>query len=441
MRSIGLDVLIAGTVSGDEPARRSDGGPAPIIRLAPRGLLVRARTRANMTAWRPQPVPDPSLPQALPAPEPGRTRTGPLARLNRLTTTLDYYRQGIGLVRAARPALVHCNDYNTVWIGIAAKALCGAIVIYDSHELWPDRNNRPESRPWLIACEALFVRAADRVITASPGYAAAMAQRYRIPAPAVIRNIPVGGAADTVGDSSPSHSLNAPVAAYVGGLMPGRGLEEAIAATALVANMRLWLTGPGRPAYVDALRRLAVREGVAERVEFRPPVGPDEVVASLRGADVGLALIQPICRSYALTLPNKLFEYARAEIPLLATRLPVIAQVVQEHGIGLLAEPGDPHSVAAGLRHILVPETHARLKMAIRAFAADNTWQRESLALAALYREVMDEPSSRWPAPPRSPSDTTSLGPASHRRPYSVQADCFRITDLQFSGGDKAGRR
>ena len=40
---------------------------------------------------------------------------------------------------------------------------------------------------------------------------------------------------------------------------------------------------------------------------------------------MGLCLIQPICRSYELTLPNKLFEYACAGLPILASDLPVIA--------------------------------------------------------------------------------------------------------------------
>ena len=58
------------------------------------------------------------------------------------------------------------------------------------HELWPDRNGRPEWRPWLLACERLFVRLADATITTSPGYAELIARRYRVLPPVVVRNIP-----------------------------------------------------------------------------------------------------------------------------------------------------------------------------------------------------------------------------------------------------------
>ena len=40
-------------------------------------------------------------------------------------------------------------------------------------------------------------------------------------------------------------------------------------------------------------------------------------------------LIEPVCRSYELTLPNKLFEYAAAGLPMLSSDLPVIGALVR----------------------------------------------------------------------------------------------------------------
>ncbi len=170
----------------------------------------------------------------------GRPRprpAGPSAALRqippRLLVTGSFYFQGIARVVRRRPALVHANDYNTMWIGVAAKLLVGSRVIYDCHELWADRNGRPEWRPWLIACEALFVRVADVTITASPGYAQAIASRYRVAPPRVVRNIP------RVPLHAPGRNgnRNPPVAVYLGGVMPGRGLEQAIEALRLAPEM------------------------------------------------------------------------------------------------------------------------------------------------------------------------------------------------------------
>ena len=141
-----------------------------------------------------RPGPRPRLARRVAAPA-GWRRAG--LRVHRALTTADYYRQGIGAVRALRPSLLHCNDWNTMWIGVAAKLTRGTHVVYDSHELWADRNGRPELRAWLVAAEALFVRVADEVVTTSPGYADELARRYRIPAADVVRNLPAGAPPDS----------------------------------------------------------------------------------------------------------------------------------------------------------------------------------------------------------------------------------------------------
>jgi glycosyltransferase involved in cell wall biosynthesis len=363
----GYEAVVVGVVSAAVRARRGAVGGAPLIRLDPGAALRRRRRAAPVsTAADGEPRRD--------------AREGALAALRRTALALDFYRQGIGAIRALRPQLVHCNDWNTMWIGVAAKALTSARVVYDAHELWADRNGRREPRPWLLAAEALFVRVADEVVTTSPGYAAVLARRYRTRAPRVVRNIPAAG---------PAHNGAAPASAaelaYLGGVMPGRGLEQAIEALRLVPEVRLAVTGPGSEAYRAALRAHAERHGVADRVELRPPVPPNAVVGALAGARVGLCLIQPICRSYELTLPNKLLEYAAAGLPVLASDLPVIAAVTREHDLGEVVPPGDAAAIAAGIRRLLEPARNADCRRNAERFARTATWERERRILRAAY--------------------------------------------------------
>src|SRR5207245_1070413 len=102
-----------------------------------------------------------------------------------------------------------------------------------------------------------------------------------------------------------------------------------------VPDVRLRLLGPGAPEYRRHLFELARTAGVEERLDFAEAVPPGQVVDSLRSADVGLSLIQPVCLSYELTLPNKLFEYLSAGLPVLGTDLPMIGEFVRAHGVGL----------------------------------------------------------------------------------------------------------
>jgi glycosyltransferase involved in cell wall biosynthesis len=263
----------------------------------------------------------------------------------------------------------------------------GTAVIYDAHELWADRNLRPEPRWWLLACEWLFLRTAHVTLATSPGHAEEIARRYRVPPPRVIRNIPVRAPAGPGAGRGQRGDANAVV--YVGALTRNRGLEVAISALAWVPEARLRLVGPARDGYEAELTELARRLGVLDRVEFAGAVAPAEVAGAIGGASVGLALIQPSCLSYELSLPNKLFEYALAGVPVLGSDLPVIGEYVRERGLGLVARADDVADVAAKLSEMLEPDRNAALREAVGAAAEELDWERESALLREAYKDAL----------------------------------------------------
>ena len=407
LRGLGYRVLVAGVVSSEEAERRLSLGGTAVVRLAPGEGLRRKFRSGSAAPDPPAPAPAASAPAA-PAPAPAPAAPAPAARapapapapmeilghidpkspspgfvtrVRRTALTLAYYAEGIRLAVRVRPALVHANDYNTMWIGVAAKLLLGVPLIYDCHELWPDRNGRPEWRPWLIACEALFVRLADATITASPGYAQAIASRYRVPPPRVVRNIPRASL------HAPGRNGNrtAPVAVYLGGVMPGRGLEQAIQALRLAPQLRIRVIGPGRAPYRASLERMARAAGVADRLEIREAVPLSEALESIAECEMGLMLIQPVCRSYELTLPNKLFEYAAAGLPILASDLPVIGAVVRSEGIGEVVPADDIERIALAMQRLADHDVNAPLRERAVAFAQRETWDTERAVLAGAY--------------------------------------------------------
>jgi glycosyltransferase involved in cell wall biosynthesis len=365
----------------------------PILRLEPTSPFAWARSLQRRFSRGSGPA---AAERHDPEPEPTGS-ANPLMRaairIHRWIRTLDFYRRAIKVVREIRPALIHCNDYNTMWVGVAARLMGGSTVVYDSHELWPDRNQRPEPRWWLIACEFLFVHLAHRTITASPGYAEVMARRYRISPPGVIRNIPdssmLPSAVRSENGDSPAGDGDR-LALYVGALTTGRGLELSIMALSHIDDVRLRLVGPARPAYLKQLVDLARSEGVADRVEFAGAVSPAELVETISEASVGLALIQPVCLSYRMSLPNKVFEYVAAGLPVLGSDLPAISALVNEHRIGLVAEPGEVQDVALKLGEMLEPERNSAFRDAARRAADILNWDREAELLAHEYREAVE---------------------------------------------------
>jgi glycosyltransferase involved in cell wall biosynthesis len=316
---------------------------------------------------------------------PGASRAPtPLARLSRLTTTLSYYRRAIATLRRWRPRILHCNDYNTMWVGVAAKLLWGAAVVYDSHELWPDRNGRSEPRAWLLACEALFVRMADQVLTTSPAHAEAIAARYRRPAPIVVRNV-----SDRSVDGERPSELPRNSIVYAGAVTTGRGLEQAIEALPNAAGVGLEVLGPGREQFRRGLLALAESAGVADRFELAPAVPPAELIPRIAGAAAGLALIQPICRSYELSLPNKLFDYLAAGLPVLASDLPEIGRFVADSGLGLVVPPTDTDAIAAAMLELTDPVRSRTFRRAVTEARAELSWERERARLVDVHRAAL----------------------------------------------------
>jgi glycosyltransferase involved in cell wall biosynthesis len=401
LRELGYRPQILGVVSEQVRERHATIQGFPVTRLAPGSPLSWVRTRLGGSRTLSTAGPATG---ALPGGSGAGARRSIAVRLHRWFRTIDFYRRAIVMVRGLRPALIHCNDYNTMWVGVAARLIGGTAVVYDAHELWADRNGRPEPRWWLLACEFLFVRCAHQTITASPGYAEIMARRYRIPLPKVIRNIPANGPADrpapagtesSTADSSPDGA--APVAVYVGALTTGRGLEIAIRALAQVPEARLRLVGPGHDGYRAELGELARRVGVADRVEVAAAVSPELLVDAIREASVGLALIQPVCLSYRMSLPNKLFEYVTAGLPVLGSDLPSIGRLISEHRIGLVAQPDEAADVAAKLSTMLEPARNEEFRRAVRAAAEQLRWESESRLLAASYVEAAVRARAREP--------------------------------------------
>ena len=145
------------------------------------------------------------------------------------------------------------------------------------------------------------------------------------------------------------------------------------------------MLGPSGDAYRHALERLAIDRGVAERVRFLPPVAPHEIRRHAVGADAGIATIQGTFLSYRYALPNKLFDYLHAGLPIVASDFPDMRELIDRYGVGAVCDPTSPQSVAAAIDRVAGdPAMRARA----RAAARDFTWENEREKLLGLVREL-----------------------------------------------------
>ncbi|MEX2554705.1 MAG: glycosyltransferase [Actinomycetota bacterium] len=310
---------------------------------------------------------------------------------------------GRGFARAARsvPAEVyHAHDLNTLEPAWRAARAHSARLVFDAHELYTEMPGlgAGERERWRRV-ERRLIGEADAVIVPSPARGDVLAERYAIEQPVVVMNCPPGSTPPDPA-ASPIAGLrrgSEPLLVYAGGFTTGRGLENLVLATRMLDAGRTVMIGWG-PLEAE-LRALVERERVGDRVAFYGPIDPDDVVAVVAGADVGLAPYLPVGLNNLLAAPNKLFEYLHAGLAVAASDLPDIRRIVSEHEVGELFDAADPGSIASAVRRLVSPAGRlSEVRGRAAAAAARFTWQAQARILVETYERI----ASARPAASRS---------------------------------------
>jgi len=322
---------------------------------------------------------------------------GHLMLFHRQSCFFSFYCDAYKATAGKRYDIYHAHDLNTLPVAYLAAKRDKAKLVYDSHELYVERNKlHPSSRLWkfvLRFLESFLERRADAVITVNETLAEVMAKRYRIPRPGVVMNTPARlerSESLAISNSTLRNTLGISpeleVLLYAGRITFNRGLEQLILSLEYLENCCLVCMGGGDEKYKKGLLYLAKETGVDRRFFFFGPVPPDRVIHFATGADLGVAAIANSCLSYYYCSPNKLFEYMNAGLPVIASAFPELEKVVLQHEIGLTFDPSDPEDIARAARQILKdPDTRERMSQ--NAFKAANSynWENESKKLLQIY--------------------------------------------------------
>ncbi|MDQ6661254.1 MAG: glycosyltransferase [Chloroflexota bacterium] len=234
------------------------------------------------------------------------------------------------------------------------------------------------------------------VITVSPPIVQEIKKCYRVSRVSLLRNLPTYKKVSRTNYLRERLGLapDVRIALYQGYLQPDRGLERLVrAASYLEPNMVIVLMGQGVGTTQDDLERLIVEKGVADRVKILPSVPYHELLAWTASADIGLTVIPlDYTLNMKMCLPNKLFEYLMAGLPVLSAPLEAVTEIITTYGVGHIVPSMEPAAVGAAINAMVKDETVLANMRSNALTAAEQTlcWEREGPELVRLYHEVLN---------------------------------------------------
>jgi len=316
----------------------------------------------------------------------------------KLGTAISAWRLLYGRVRALLALGVdvyHAHDANTLFAASLAGLVRRKPVILDAHELpyvEPYFQVRPIQRLFYTTMLRVMLPHCAAAITVSPPIVDEIQRRYGGPRAVVVRNVPPYQ--PPLASNRLRERLGLPattrIALYQGNLQGDRALDVLVrAARYLPDNIAVVLIGNG-PSQA-ALAALIAHEGVGERVRLVPAVSYSELLAWTASADLGLILLSPdFSLNIRYCLPNKLFEYLMAGLPVLTSSLEAVAEVLTRYDAGQVCPSLAPEEIARSITTMLADGVSmARWHANALAAARELNWEVEQTTLLNLYENLL----------------------------------------------------
>ncbi|SHJ76575.1 Glycosyltransferase involved in cell wall bisynthesis [Tangfeifania diversioriginum] len=284
--------------------------------------------------------------------------------------------------------LLLANDLDTLPANYLAAKIKKKPLVYDSHEYFtevPELVNRTTVQRIWEGLEKQLVPKVNAAYTVCDSIARIYTEKYGVDF-RVVRNVPAKQNFNP-GDDNTSEN-HEKIILYQGAVNIGRGLEQAILAMKYLQGAKLLIAGDGD--IITELQQLTEREGLQNKVQFLGRLPIDELAQLTPQAHLGLSIEEDLGLNYRYALPNKLFDYIRARVPVLVTDLPEMATLVKHYQIGETIHALEPKLLAEKMEEMLENQAkQAEWKQNLETAARELNWENEKGILVKIFQPFL----------------------------------------------------
>ncbi len=280
------------------------------------------------------------------------------------------------------------NDLDTLPANFLTSKLRSAKLVYDSHEYFtevPELKGRKFVKNFWSGIEKVLVPRVNAAYTVNESLAKMYSAKYGIEF-GVIRNVP-DDHMESEEFSVPKEFIKYDFIIYQGAVNKDRGLEEIIEIIYEEKKYKLIIAGDGD--VIGALKNKVRFLGIENNVLFIGKIRPRNLKWLTTQAALGISLEKKTNLNYYYALPNKLFDYIHAGIPVLCSGFPEMRKIVQGYDVGKIVDPGNREEIKKMIDFMLKDKAAREKWMENARNATDElNWKNEQNKLISIYRKV-----------------------------------------------------
>jgi glycosyltransferase involved in cell wall biosynthesis len=278
--------------------------------------------------------------------------------------------------------LLFSNDLDTLLPNYIIGKLQNKKLVFDSHELFseiPELVNKQRVKKVWLFLEKKIIPKLQTVITVSDSIKKHYQNLYGISA-IVIRNIPE---IKTINQKNfEIDTKGKKVILYQGSVNIGRGIELMIDTMALLDEYLFIVIGDGD--ILEQLKEKVSNLSLHDKVKFIGKKTPEELKELTPNATIGMSLEEDLGLNYRYALPNKIFDYLHANVPVIVADLPEMRSLIKKHLIGeILTER--THKILA---KTIINMTSISYEKELKTAKKELNWSKEKEKLISIFSKL-----------------------------------------------------